>query len=68
MSLVVPADASGPVPMLIMFGRAALPAPAQPTPDELDKINAAVRALLAKSDPSMKETLVWYPAYSPIAS
>jgi hypothetical protein len=68
MTLVVPANAKGPVPVLIMFGRAALPAPAQPTPDELDKINAAVRALLQNSDPSVKAILDKYPAYSPIQS
>jgi hypothetical protein len=66
MTEVVPANAKGPVPVLMMFGRAALPAPAQPAPDDLEKINAALRALLAQ-DPSMKAILDKYPAYSPIA-
>src|SRR6202035_2991015 len=68
MTLIVPANAKGPVPVLMMFGRAALPAPAQPSPDDLDKINAALRELLAKNDPSLQEILDRYPAYSPIAS
>ena len=69
MTLVMPANAKGPVPVLMMFGRSALPAPAQPPPDELDTINAALQALLvaersvAEGASSMK-----YPAYSPIAS
>jgi hypothetical protein len=68
MTLVVPANTKGPVPILMMFGRAVLPAPAQPAPDELEKVNAAVRALLAHSDPSLKEIFEKYPAYNPIAS
>ena len=31
MTVVVPANAKGPVPLLMMFGRAALPAPSQPS-------------------------------------
>ena len=66
MTLVVPANAKGPVPVLMMFGRAALPAPAQPPAADLDKINAALRDLLAKSDPDLKSILDKYPAYAPI--
>jgi len=51
----------------MMFGRAALPAPAQPDPASLEKINDALRALLEKSDPDVKAILEQYPAYSPIA-
>ncbi len=68
MTVVVPANAKGPVPMLMMFGPARLPAPAQPPPDDLDRINAALRAMLAQSDPGLKAILDKYPAYSPIAS
>jgi len=67
MVLVTPANAKGPVPVLMMFGRAALPAPAQPNPEALAKINEALRELLAKSDPSLKAILDQYPAYQPIA-
>ena len=68
MTVVVPANAKGPVPMLMMFGPARLPFPAQPPQDELDKINAALRAMLAERDPELKATLEQYPAYAPIAS
>jgi len=66
MTVVTPANAKGPEPVLMMFGRAALPSPVQPPPDDVEKINAALRALLAKSDPSLKAILDKYPAYSPI--
>jgi hypothetical protein len=66
MVLVTPANAKGPVPVLMMFGRPVLPAPAQPNPDALAKINDALRELLAKSDPSLKAILEQYPAYQPI--
>ncbi len=67
MVLVTPANATGPVPVLMMFGGAALPAPAQPNRDALAKINEALRDLLATSDPSLKAILDQYPAYQPIA-
>ena len=67
MVLVTPANVKGPVPVLMMFGGAALPAPAQPNRDALAKINEALRELLVKSDPSLKEILDQYPAYQPIA-
>ena len=66
MVLVVPATASGPVPILMMLGRPALPAPTQPNHDDLDKLNAALRQLLARSDPSIQAILDKYPAYQPI--
>ena len=43
MVLVTPANAKGPVPVLMMFGWPVLPAPAQPNPDALAKINEALR-------------------------
>ena len=67
MTLVTPADAKGPVPVLMMFGRSALPAPVQPPAEDLDKLNAALRAMLEKSDPAIKSILDRYPAYTPIA-
>jgi hypothetical protein len=68
MTVVVPANAKGPVPMLMMFGRSGLPAPAQPDPESLEKINHALKELLIKSDPSLKSIFETYPAYEPIAS
>lgn len=66
MTVVVPANAKGPVPLLMMFGRSALPAPAQPDEQSLEKLNAALRRLLAQSDPALKEILDRYPAYAPM--
>jgi hypothetical protein len=66
MILVVPANVKGPVPVLMMFGRPSFPAPAQPAPDELEKINAALKELLLKEHPEFEEIFKKYPAYNPI--
>nr|WP_223815896.1 acetylxylan esterase [Adhaeribacter rhizoryzae] len=67
-TVVTPANAKGPVPVLMMFSRSALPAPAQPPKESLEKINAALKELLVKTDPSLKAIFEQYPAYNPIAS
>jgi len=67
MMLVVPANVKGPVPVLMMFsGRPSFPAPAQPAPDDMEKINAAFKEMMIKNDPSLKAIFDRYPAYSPI--
>jgi len=63
---VLPVNVKGPVPVLIMFGFPVLPSPAQPSPDDLEKINSAFREMMIKSNPEMKEIFDKYPAYSPI--
>jgi len=68
MTVVLPANAKEPVPVLMMFGRSAVPAPAQPMPDELEKINATVKELLIKENPDLKKVFDKYPAYNPIAA
>lgn len=68
MTLVLPANAKGPVPLLIMFGRSILPAPNQPPADDLEKINAAIKQLLVKDHPELQAIFDKYPAYNPIAS
>jgi hypothetical protein len=68
MVLVVPANAKGPVPVLMMFGPARLPAPAQPNTADLEVINNALRKLLSDGDPAVKAILDKYPAYQPIAA
>lgn len=68
MTLVVPANAKGPVPVLMMFGRSVLPAPTQPPQEDLDKINAKLKALLAKDDPSIQAIFTQYPAFNPVPS
>ena len=65
MTVVTPANAKGPVPVLMMFNRSALPAPAQPPKESLEKINAALKELLIKTDPSLKAIFEQYPAYNP---
>jgi len=68
MTVVTPANAKGPVPVLMMFGRSELPAPAQPPKESLEKVNTALKELLVKQDPSLEEVFEQYPAYNPIAS
>ncbi|RNI26749.1 alpha/beta hydrolase family protein [Rufibacter latericius] len=68
MTVVTPANAKGPVPVLMMFSRSALPAPAQPPKESMEKINAAFKKLLIKQDPSLKAVFEQYPAYTPITA
>lgn len=68
MTLVVPANAKVSVPVLMMFGRSVLPSPRQPSQEEMDKINAKLRALLSKDDPEIQAILNQYPAYDPVAA
>jgi hypothetical protein len=68
MVLVTPANAKGPVPVLMMFGWPTLPAPAQPNQSDLDTLNQALRAVLIKSDPSLQAILNKYPAYQPMTA
>jgi hypothetical protein len=67
MMLVVPANVKGPVPVLMMFGRPSFPSPAQPSPDNMEKLNAAIKDLLIKEHPEFKAIFDQYPAYSPLA-
>jgi hypothetical protein len=67
MTVVIPANAKGPVPVLMMFGRSVLPAPAQPDREDLDKINSALKELLEKEHPELKSIFEKHPAYNPIA-
>jgi len=66
MTLVLPANAKGPVPLLMMFSRSALPAPAQPPAEEMEKINAAIKELLLQHHPELKDIFDKYPAYNPV--
>ena len=68
MTLVVPANAKKPVPLLMMFAPSALPAPAQPSKDDLEKINDAIKDVLIKAHPELKEIFDHYPAYTPVAA
>ncbi len=66
MTLILPDDVQGPVPVLIMFGPSRFPAPVQPTVEQLDRINAAMKALLIQQDPSLKDVIAQYPAWEPV--
>jgi len=65
MVVVTPERANGPVPLLMMFGPAILPAPAQPNMEDFEVLNEAVRKLLSK-DSAINEILKKYPAYDPL--
>jgi hypothetical protein len=68
MTLVIPANAKGPVPILMMFGRSALPAPSQPLPDEMLRLNEALKQMLLKADPGLKSIFENHPAYNLVTS
>lgn len=64
MVVVTPADAKGPVPLLMMFGPAKLPNPVTPGADDMEIINKTLRSLLA-NDPRTAELMKKYPAWQP---
>jgi hypothetical protein len=66
MVVVLPANATGPIPVLMMFGMPGLPAPAQPNAEDLDQINKAFRKMLSENNPDIKAIFDKYPAFSPI--
>lgn len=66
MTLVVPTNVKGPVPVLMMFGFPSLPAPSAPSAAEVTKLNAALKDVLIKSDPSLKTILDEHPAWQPV--
>jgi hypothetical protein len=66
MTLVTPADVKGPVPVLMMFGPAGFPNPVQPAPEDLTRINTAMKALLVQQDPSLKDVIVQHPGWNPV--
>lgn len=66
MTLVLPADAKEPVPVLMMFGPSGFPNPVQPSPEELGRINAAMKKLLVQQDSSLKEVIAKHPGWEPV--
>lgn len=63
MTVVLPANAKGPVPLLMMFAQARVPAPSQPSPEQLDKLNAALKKILVEKDSSLRKVFEEHPAY-----
>jgi len=68
MTVVTPAHATGPVPVLIMFAHAGFPAPNEPSEDEFARINSAWKALMVQQDPSLKDVFEQHPAWEPLAA
>ncbi|MGA9673028.1 MAG: acetylxylan esterase [Terracidiphilus sp.] len=66
MTVVTPANAKGPVPVLMMFGRAGFPNPNEPRGEDLSRINNAWKAVLLEQDPSLKEIFAQHPAWEPL--
>ena len=66
MTLVTPANTKGPVPVLMMFGRAGFPSPNEPRGEEMDRVNKAFKALLVQQDPSLKDVIAKHPAWEPL--
>lgn len=66
MVTVVPANVDGPVPLLIMFGRPALPAPSQPSQEDMERLNRVFKEMMVARDTSLLEIFKKYPAYSPL--
>ncbi len=62
--LILPV-AKKPVPVLMMltWGALKFPAPMQPSPDDVARIDAALKAELAARDPSLAAVFAKYPAY-----
>jgi hypothetical protein len=63
MTLVTPARAKGPVPVLIMFARAGFPNPKEPSESDLERVNNAWKALLIQQDPGLKQVFDDHPAW-----
>ena len=68
MVLVLPQNVKGPVPILMMFGffPPALPAPAQPSLADMEKINTTFKEMMIRQNPEMKAIFDRYPAYAPV--
>lgn len=66
MTVVTPAAAKDPAPVLMMFGRAGFPNPHEPSPEEFDRINKAWKDALVQQDASLKDVIAAYPAWQPV--
>lgn len=62
-SATISATLNKPAMVYVIVDRAGTPPPNKPTPAEANKINASLKTLLAKDDPSLKPVLDKYPDY-----
>lgn len=67
MMLALPANAKGPVPVLIMFGPARYPSPSQPNPEEAARLDSALKAMLAARDPAFADIFTRHPGFEFVA-
>jgi hypothetical protein len=63
MTMVLPDNAKGPVPLLMMFGRSAYPNPSQPGQADFVKLNNALKAAMLRIDPSLKRVFQDHPGW-----
>jgi hypothetical protein len=68
MILVKPVTHAAAMPVLIMFvlGSPAFPAPVSPSAADIARMNAALRASIAREDPALADVLRQHPAWQPI--
>ena len=64
MVVVTPANAKGPVPLLMMFGQANLPNPVTPDRNDMEVINRVIRKML-EDNPETADLMKKYPAWQP---
>jgi hypothetical protein len=51
----------------MMFGwNPSFPSPAQPSPDDMDRLNDVLKKMMIDADPAVKKIFDQYPAYTPI--
>lgn len=63
MVVALPANAKGPVPLLIMFAPARYPSPSQPSAAEAARLDQALKAILAERDPSLAGLFEKHPGF-----
>ena len=63
MILALPANAKGPVPVLIMFAPARFPSPSQPSPEEATRLDQTLKAMLAERDPGFAAIFKAHPGF-----
>ncbi len=66
MMLVLPENVKGPVPVLMMFGRPQFPSPAQPSADDYETLNKALKEIMVKEKPELQAVFDRYPVYQPL--